>query len=425
MRVTLLAAGSRGDTQPYLALGLALKQVGYTVRIAASETFKDAVEALELEFYPVGGSVVSKIAEDGELKKAMQADTPLKVIRSFGTLRDYAFALQRGFYDACAGSDAIIYHPGAAIGYFAARALGVPSILATPFPMTPTKAYPALVFRNAAWLGGRGNWLSHRLFERVLWLTSRAPVERFWKEKFGHAPEAFANPFRAQPTSYPTLVSCSSYVFPEPNDWPEGVHNTGYWFLDEADWQPPPELQAFLQRGAPPVYVGFGSLGDPAKAAATTELVIAALRRSGQRGILATGWSGMTKLETVPEDIFILESVPHSWLFPQLAAVVHHGGAGTTAAGLRSGVPSIVVPHANDQFAWGRRVYELGVGAKPLPKKTLTPEKLAAAIVYALTDEVKVAAKALGEKIAGENGAKRAAEIVVGCLEPERLKAAL
>lgn len=122
MRVTLLAAGSRGDTQPYLAVGLALKQAGCTVRVAASEAFKAAIKALELEFYPVGGNVVSEVAGDSSLQKAMQADNPLKVIKSFNTLK--AFALQKGFYDACLGSDAIIYHPGAVIGYFAARALG-------------------------------------------------------------------------------------------------------------------------------------------------------------------------------------------------------------------------------------------------------------------------------------------------------------
>jgi len=133
-------------------------------------------------------------------------------------------------------------------------------------------------------------------------------------------------------------------------------------------------------------------------------------------GILATGWGGMSKIDSLPKDIFILESAPHSWLFPQMAAVVHHGGAGTTAAGLRAGVPGVVIPFSNDQFAWGRRAYELGVGSKPIPRKTLTAEKLADAIRFVLTKEIKDAAKVLGAKIQSENGALAAAKIIIDCV---------
>jgi sterol 3beta-glucosyltransferase len=199
-------------------------------------------------------------------------------------------------------------------------------------------------------------------------------------------------------------------------------YNTGYWFLnDEADWKPSSELLDFLEKGKPPVYVGFGSVGDPATASQTTALVIDALKRSGQRGILATGWNGMSKIDNIPEEVLILESAPHTWLFPRMAAVVHHGGAGTTAAGLRAGVPSIIVPYSNDQFAWGRRVYELGVGSKPVPRKNLTAEKLSDAIQFALVKEVKDAAKELGIKIQSENGAETAAKIIKNCLEQEGL----
>ena len=124
----------------------------------------------------------------------------------------------------------------------------------------------------------------------------------------------------------------------------------------------------------------------------------------------------MSKLDRIPEDIFILESAPHSWLFPRMAAVVHHGGAGTTAAGLRAGVPSVIIPHGNDQFAWGRRVYELGVGSKPIPRKNLTAEKLADAIKFALSKENKDTAKNLGMKIQSETGAESAAKVIADCL---------
>lgn len=372
MLITMLAAGTRGDVQPYIALGVALQVAGdYTVRIAASETFKSFVKGFGLEFYPLRGDV-SKIAADSRVRKAMQADNPLKMILSFETLKSYGFDLQKDFYDACQGSDAIVYHPGAAIGYFAAQALNIPSILASPFPMTPTQDYPALIFYDSIHFGKRFNRLTHLLFEQMMWRMSRSPIKALWEQEFGSALPSFANPFRKQQTKhYPTIVSCSNYVFPKPQDWSEHVHNTGYWFLDEgADWHPTDELQDFLQSGTFPVYVGFGSLGDPTKADQTTELVIDALKRSGQRGVLATGWSGMTKLDTLPNNIFMLECAPHAWLFPRMSVVVHHGGAGTTAAGLRAGVPSILIPHANDQFAWGRRVHELGAGAKPIPRKS-------------------------------------------------------
>ena len=288
--------------------------------------------------------------------------------------------------------------------------------------MSPTRAYPALIFYDAPRLGRGFNLITHKIFENILWMASGSPVKEFWKQEFGQAPEHFTCPYPKQTTKrLPTVISCSKYVFPRPEDWPEYVYNTGFWFLDdEADWVPSSDLLAFLHGGTPPVYVGFGSVGDPTLAVQTTELVIEALRQTGQRGILATGWSGMTKIDPVPDDIFILESAPHSWLFPQMAAVVHHGGAATTAAGLRAGVPGIIVPYSNDQFAWGRRVYELGVGSKPIPRKKLTTEKLSAGIELALTNEIKNAARQLGSRIQSENGSAMAARVILDCLEFSR-----
>jgi sterol 3beta-glucosyltransferase len=191
------------------------------------------------------------------------------------------------------------------------------------------------------------------------------------------------------------------------------VHQTGFWFLEEPAWAPPAALSDFLSAGDPPVYVGFGSIGDPAQAARTTALVIEALQRAGKRGVLATGWNAMTALAQLPDDIFMLESAPHAWLFPRMAAVVHHGGAGTTAAGLRSGVPSIVITHGNDTLGWGKLVYDLGVGGRPIPKKKLTAQNLAEAIQSIDSKAVQAAAAALGESIRGEQGAETAARIIM------------
>lgn len=416
MVITILTAGTRGDTQPYIALGVALKKAGHAVRIAAFENYETFVKSYGLEFFPIRGDVAKVASSDG-MRSAMKADNPLKLVLSFNKLKSFIFDVQRDFFDACKGSDAIVYHPGAPIGYFAAQYLKIPSILATPFPMSPTKEYPSLIFYDSLRLGRAFNLLTHKIFEKVMWSTSSSAIKQFWKKEFVHAPEGFGCPFGKQNTkNHPTVISCSNYVFPRPDDWPEFVNSTGYWFLDEeADWKPPGDLLDFLERGAAPIYAGFGSVVDPASALQTTELAMDALKCSGQRGILATGWSGMSKIDHVPEEIFILESVPHSWLFPQMAAIIHHGGAGTTAAALRAGVPSIVIPFGNDQSAWGRRVYELGVAAKSIPRKKLTTDKLSRAIRFALTDEVKDAAKDLGIALQSENGAETAAKIIANC----------
>jgi sterol 3beta-glucosyltransferase len=171
-------------------------------------------------------------------------------------------------------------------------------------------------------------------------------------------------------------------------------------------------LIEFLDQGAPPIYIGFGSVGEKNSALQTTQLAIDALLQSGQRGILATGWSGLSRMENVPDNVFILESAPHSWLFPRMAAVVHHGGAGTTAAGLRAGVPGIIIPHSNDQFAWARRVYELGVGSKPIRRKNLTVEQLAEAIGFVLKSDIRKSAEDLGKKIQTENGTEAATRVI-------------
>ena len=334
MVITILTTGTRGDTQPYIALGVALEKAGHHVRLAAFENYESFVKEYGLEYYPIKGDV-SMVASSMSGKNAMQTDSPLKVLLSFNKLKSFIFDIQKDFFNACMGADCVVYHPGAAIGYFAAQYFNIPSIFAPPFPMTPTRDFPALIFYDAPRLGRGFNFATHKIFEQIMWFANSSVIKQFWKQEFGKAPANFSNPFGRQNTKkLPTIISCSSYVFPRPGDWSEYIYNPGYWFLDDAaDWTPSADLLDFLQKGAPPVYIGFGSIGNPALAVQTTELAIDAIKRSGQRGILATGWSGMSKLDIVPENIFILESAPHSWLFPRMTVVVHHGGAGTTAAG--------------------------------------------------------------------------------------------
>jgi sterol 3beta-glucosyltransferase len=210
----------------------------------------------------------------------------------------------------------------------------------------------------------------------------------------------------------PILYGFSPSVIPAPADWTGNTHVTGYWFVDEVkNWQPPSALIDFLQSGPAPVYIGFGSMSNR-NPEQTADLVIQALERINQRAILLSGWGGLQRAN-VPDSIFMLDSVPHSWLFPRVSAVVHHGGASTTAAGLRAGVPSVIVPFFGDQPYWGQRIAELGVGPKPIPRRKLTIEHLADSIQVVLTNkDMRQCAAKLGKQIQSEDGIASSVEII-------------
>jgi UDP:flavonoid glycosyltransferase YjiC (YdhE family) len=229
----------------------------------------------------------------------------------------------------------------------------------------------------------------------------------------GLKPSAFWGPFAALAgTDHPSLYGYSEHVIPVPHDWSSQNHVTGYWFLEpSAEWRPPAELVAFLEAGPPPVYVGFGSMGSR-NPEATADLVLESLRRTGQRGVLSSGWGGLTKSD-LPDSVCMVGSIPHAWLFPRMAAVVHHGGAGTTAATLSAGVPSIVTPVMGDQSFWARRVSDLGVGPKSVPRRKLTVERLSDAIEAAVSDDtIRARSAALGEQIRAEDGTSRAVDLI-------------
>lgn len=420
MKIALLTAGTRGDIQPYVALGVALQTAGHTATVAAPAHLEQWIRAYGLSFAKTDGAGTA-ILNSAAVQQAMRADNPIKVLLSFHKLKKFVVTMQEQLYDACVGADLIIFHPGAVVGAHAARQMGIPAVLAAPFPMSPTGEYPALIFYNGRRWGRHWNRLSHRLFQDIMAVASGSPVKRFWKTRFSAAPPILGNPFRAQTSErYPTLVGVSREVFAEPEDWPAHTHCTGYWFLDaEPGWQPEPELNAFLSGGPPPVYVGFGSMGSVAEAESTGRLVIESLDRCGQRGLIASGMGGIT-LRDVPNNVFLLEVAPHSWLFPRMAAVVHHGGAGTTAAGFRAGVPSVIVPHGNDQFAWGRRAFELGVAPAPIPRKELNAVNLAAAITRALEADVVAASRRLGQRVRAEDGLVEAVSLIQTAGESQR-----
>jgi UDP:flavonoid glycosyltransferase YjiC (YdhE family) len=320
---------------------------------------------------------------------------------------------------AAQGADAIIYHPKALGSVHIAERLGIPAFLAFTLPgMTPTRAFPSPMLPFADL--GAFNRLSHELFLRYANALFRTPVNRWRKEVLGLPPSRRDDYLRGIPV--PRLYGFSPIVVPKPADWDANSQVTGYWFLDDAGWVMPPSLRGFLEAGPPPVYVGFGSIPsmDPVR---TTTMIVDALAVVGQRGILASGWGGLAAAP-LAEHVYVLDAAPHDRLFPHVAAVVHHGGAGTTAAGLRAGRPTVICPFFGDQPFWGWRIAELGVGPAPIAFKYLTVEKLAKAIRRAVTDpEMHRRAAELGSRIREENGVGRAVELITGGLVQQPISA--
>lgn len=424
MHVTILTVGTQGDIQPYVALGIGLQQAGYQVRIATSKTFEPFVTRYGMEFAPIHVDVF-ELSASGQADGILGSTSPIKylvsVIRTFGPVLDQ---VNMDLWHACQATDAIIYHQSLPNSYFIARHLGIPCFLATLYPLSMTRTRPHVMFYGGPRLGHTYNWLTHALTEQVGWQICRPSIQRFWRNQVNKPLAPFTSPERQQRMeglSY--LYGYSQHVFPRPADWPPHLYITGYWFLDDLQgWQPSTDLLRFLEAGPPPVYVGFGSMRNRTTAAETTRIVLEALARSGQRGILATGWGGLDEHLAMPDSVYVVRSIPHSWLFPRVAAVIHHGGAGTTAAGLRAGVPTIIIPHTAEQPAWGRRVEELGVGPPPIARKHLTVEALTNAITRALTDtQMRTKAAILGEKIRAERGVEQAVKIFTQLTSSSRL----
>jgi sterol 3beta-glucosyltransferase len=251
----------------------------------------------------------------------------------------------------------------------------------------------------------------------MLWQPIRKIINEDILRELDMPPIPMSGPFKQlYEEQTPGLYAFSELVVPRPKDWPDWIHVTGYWFLEPpVRWEPSRELKDFLDAGPPPVYIGFGSMPNR-KPTESAEIALEALEKSGQRGILLQGWGGL-KPRDLPKTVFLLDSIPHTWLFPRMAAVVHHGGAGTTGASLRSGVPSIVIPHFADQPFWGERVYKLGVGPKPIPRWRLTANGLAKSICKAVEDEgMQKKASDFGRAIRIENGVQKAVDIILSQL---------
>ena len=407
MKILISTFGTHGDVQPFIALGQGLRAAGHDVALCTSVSYKPAIEGYGLDYAFMSDTMLT-------LTRAILTGSmsPLAIMRQMkaairGTITDEWNAAQ------AFQPDLIVNHPKMLASYHIAEKLGIPPVLAIPLPFyTPTDAFPNPFFAGLR-LGAWANQASYRLMTLSTAMFS-GMTNRFRADQLGLPPlRRLADLLVAQDgTPIPLLYPYSPHLLPVPIDFPPHVHVTGDWFLKPtADWEPPQALEQFLASGSPPVYVGFGSMSGK-RAQSRARLVIDALEQAGQRGMLARGWGGLAASE-LPETVFMIDEAPHDWLFPRMAAVVHHGGAGTTAAGLRAGKPTVICPFLGDQPFWGRVVSERGLGPRPIPQRRLTAPRLADAIRTAVSDGgMRERAAALGAQIRAEDGVGQAVEII-------------
>ena len=412
-RVAIATIGTSGDVRPYVALAVELKKRGYDVVLGTNSDFEDLVTSHGIEFHNLG----TKIQEWLQESRFDNAISQMKLHHFPQLLREGQALVERAARSAWAmaqGADAIVVNINTSFGIDIAEALDIPVVMTAMQPLNPTREFPVCAYEVPD-LGPTFNKLSYiamnlqqayydmprdRLRKNLMSLPARKRGGLF-KDSYGN--------------NLPTLYNFSPIVSPRPRDWPQTAVVTGFWHLDDnSGWTPPPELQRFLDAGPPPVYIGFGSM--PFGAERNTRILKEAVAAWGGRAVVARGWGGINPHD-LPANIFAIEKAPHDKLFKYVSAVVHHGGAGTTSAGLHLGRPTFVVPQTVDQPYWGRRVYELGCGPKPVRLRKLTPEILTDALIKLTgTPSYATNAAALAEKLNKEDGLANAVDYIDGML---------
>jgi sterol 3beta-glucosyltransferase len=373
---------------------------GFQVRLAAPDAFSSPASSRGIAFVGLPGNPERLIQG---LVKVGGNGWPGMVGAASRYVMPLAAEVFAATRKACEDAEGIVHSFLLTLaGHEIALEKGIPDVSAQLFPVfSRTTEFPAVVFPDLP-LGAAYRDITHGIVNQTFWQTSRL-LYRWIRRSNPQLPELSGWPFsKGNDRSPPILYAFSPQVVSRPQDWPDDRHVTGYWFLeDETAWEPPRGLVSFLKAGPPPVCIGLGSTVTRDQER-LSQIVVEALSRSGQRGVIA-GTSLTVKKD--PENIFQTGYVPYSWLFPQAGAVVHHGGAGTTAQGLKAGIANVVVPFTSDQPFWARRVHELGAGPEPIPASRLSAKKLAAAIVEATEDgDMRQSAEQLGEGIRAEDG---------------------
>lgn len=398
--------GTRGDMQPYVALGKGLQARGHEVLLAGPDNFSSWVEGHGLLFHALGVDMEAFI-QSPEVRRAMSGRW-LELAKIWNrTILPLMRAMLTATWEAGRKADVLIFHPKVSGAVDVAEATGATAICASPIPLFPTGDFPLVVSTR-----NYGRWINRATY--IAFTLARAPYLRMfnrWRaETLGLGRGPVFTPMGGGVRT--RLCAVSPSVIPRPADWGEGEHMTGYWFLeDDSDWRPDPSLAEFLEAGEPPVYIGFGSMTYKDPRALAREIV-EGVRQAGVRAIVATGWGGLEEID-VPDSILQIEGAPHGWLFPRVSAVVHHGGAGTTAAGLRAGRPTLVCPLTVDQPFWANRVWTQGCGPKPRPLRRLSADDFALGLKDLVGNpSYRARAGEIAAGINGEDGVARAVEII-------------
>ncbi|MCJ1313310.1 hypothetical protein MMC25_006987 [Agyrium rufum] len=437
LNIVIQVVGSRGDVQPFVALGKELKlHYGHRIRLATHGTFKKFVEENGLEFFDIGGDPAELMAF---MVKNPGLIPGMKSLREgdVGKRRKGMAEILQGCWRSCAdvaevkGDDddadgsgdaskprpfianAIIANPPSFAHIHCAEHMGIPLHLMFTMPWSATHDFPHPIanIKSTNASGSVTNEMSYTLVELMTWQGLGDLINKFRTEtlNLGELSAAAATTMLHR-LKIPYTYCWSPALIPKPQDWGRHISISGFYFLSLAsNYQPPADLAEFLADGPPPVYIGFGSIvvDDPN---AMTNLIFEAVRKTGQRALVSKGWGGFGADDMdKPDGVFMLGNCPHDWLFQHVSCVVHHGGAGTTAAGIALGKPTVIVPFFGDQPFWGAMVARAGAGPDPIPYKNLTAQGLADAILEALKPERLERAKELGERIREEKGCEAGA----------------
>jgi sterol 3beta-glucosyltransferase len=401
LRITCLTIGSRGDVQPYIALCKGLLAEGHRPRIATHIEFKDWIEGHGIAFATVDGDPAELMricVENGMFTYSFLKEASSK-------FRGWIDELLTSAWKACQDTDILIESPSAMAGIHIAEALGIPYFRAFSMPWTRTRAYPHAFVVPEHKMGGAYNYITYVMFDNVFWKGTAGQVNRWRKKELGLQATSLE---KLQPNKVPFLYNFSPSVVVPPLDYSDWIRVTGYWFLDQGtDWTPPKILTDFIRKarddGKKLVYVGFGSIVVQ-DSAALTNTIIKSVLKADVRCILSKGWSDRLDKKNaneaeapLPAEILQIKEAPHDWLFKQIDAAAHHGGSGTTGASLRAGIPTIIKPFFGDQFFFGLRVEDLGVG---IMLKKLNVSVFSRALWEAShSDRMIVKARVLGEQI--------------------------
>ncbi|KAK9771928.1 hypothetical protein SCAR479_11409 [Seiridium cardinale] len=455
LNIAIQIVGSRGDVQPFIPIAQLLSKppYGHRVRVCTHPVFKDFVEKHGLEFFSIGGDPEALMAYMVKNPGLIPGRESLKA-GDIGKRRREMAEIMEGAWRSCieAGdgmgdkvkaanvqsthdlfiADAIIANPPSMAHIHCAEKLGIPLHMVFTMPWSPTHTFhhPLAAMQYGQAETSTANWLSFKMMELLTWQGLGDVINDFRARSLELDPISPLWGFQLlDRLRLPFTYLWSQSLIPKPADWADHINIVGFSFLPQAlTYEPPAELESFLSAGPPPIYIGFGSIvvDDPQ---ALTALLFEAVKLSGVRAIVSKGWAGISGVD-VPDNVYLIGDCPHDWLFRHVTCVVHHGGAGTTAAGLAAGCATVVVSFFGDQAFWGQMIARANAGPEPIPFKKLTAQNLADSIEFALRPEVQAAAKRVALQVAEEDGASNAANDVLRGLDatesrcdicPERL----